>query len=47
MQCWGCYLKDLAGEDISGMAGGRTILVPKQVAAQQRARGPARMPGAK
>lgn len=35
-QCWGCYLKDLSRDDIQGMAGGRIVLVPKHVAAQQR-----------
>jgi hypothetical protein len=35
-QCWGCYLKEFARDDIQGVAGGRVILVPKHVAAKQR-----------
>ena len=37
--------RKLAGEDIGGMAGGRTVLVPKAAAAHRRLHGPERRPG--
>jgi len=38
-QCWGCYLKELSSDDASGLAGGRIVLQPKNVASELRDKG--------